>query len=331
MVASGRRPGRPRPANGRGAPFAGSVSAASAARRRPMHTFSAGGRWAGIVRRHRLEERDDLEVEALGDLGTSLQALAGGGQGRTLVRRAPRERLDHHEAQGVDVGGRAHGLPADLLGGEVGRRADDDPGVGDARGVGDEGDAEVRQVRPPVAVEEDVAGRHVAVQDARPVHVTERVGHRRHGQQRLGERERAVGEPVGQVAALEQRHHHERPAVHAADVVDGHEVRVVHRRRERDLALDARVVGHREDLHGGVAVEEEIVGAVDLGARAAADQLAEGEALTETLGQGSRRGRRRGRIRLAHHPPPVLDSESPSFHHAYPDRATSTYRVHEFG
>ena len=162
----------------------------------------------------------------------------------------------------------------------------------------------------PVAVEEDVAGRHVAVQDARPVHVTERVGHRRHGQQRLGDRERAVGETVGQVAALEQRHHHERPAVHAADVVDGHEVRVVHRRGERDLALDARVVGHREDLHGGVAVEEEIVGSVDLGARAPTDQLAEGEALTETLGEGSRRRRGRRRIRLVHRPPPALDSES---------------------
>ena len=39
-----------------------------------------------------------------------------------------------------------------------------------------ERDAEVGQVRPPVGVEEDVAGRHVAVQDAGPVHVTERVG-----------------------------------------------------------------------------------------------------------------------------------------------------------
>ena len=291
-----------------------------------------GGRAVGgVVRGHGLEQRDDLEVEALGDLGTTLEALAGGGQRRALVRRAPGEGLDHDEAERVDVGGRAHGLAADLLGGEVGRGADDDAGVGDAGGVGDEGDTEVGEVGPPVAVEEDVAGRDVAVQDAGPVDVTERVGHRRHGQQRLGDRERAVGETVGQVAALEQRHHDEGPAVHAADVVDGHEVRVVHRRGQRDLALDARVVGHREDLHGGVAVEEEIVGAVDLGARAPADQLAEGEALTETLGQGSRRRRGRGRNPTGPSSTPRTRLRVPSFHHAYPDRATSTYRVHEFG
>ena len=82
---------------------------------------------------------------------------------------------------------------------------------------------------------------------------------------------------LAQVAALEELHRHVGEAVLLAEVEDGDDVRVVELRRGLGLALEARrksgssARARRDRLEGHVAVQERVVGLVDLAHRALAD------------------------------------------------------------
>ena len=62
-------------------------------------------------------------------------------------------------------------LALDLLGRHVGRRPDQAPGASQALEVFAPHEAEVRQARPPLVVDQDVPGLDVAVHEARFVDV----------------------------------------------------------------------------------------------------------------------------------------------------------------
>ncbi|GDY32318.1 hypothetical protein GTS_39510 [Gandjariella thermophila] len=85
------------------------------------------------------------------------------------------EAFQQHQAERVDVRGRADGLPAHLLGRQVTDRADQLVGRGEPVAAGEQGDAEVGEVGPPVRVQQDVRGFDVAVHHVPGVHVGQRV------------------------------------------------------------------------------------------------------------------------------------------------------------
>ena len=117
-----------------------------------------------------------------------------------LERNAPAEHPKQHAAERVDVGRRADGLAADLLGRRVVGAAD--PLVGAGRAVGrrrQPRQAEVRQECVIAGADEDVRGLDVAVHEADRVRRAERVGDlaedrdRTIGLQALGRRAAGAG------------------------------------------------------------------------------------------------------------------------------------------
>ena len=123
----------------------------------------------------------------------------GGALGLALERVLQREALVGHDPEGELVAARVGAglVAADLLGCEVGRRADQVLGQADARvlvGARVVGQAEVDQPGRALGVEEHVVGLDVAVQDAPVVAGGERVGQlAQHGHAR-GERAQAFGQ-----------------------------------------------------------------------------------------------------------------------------------------
>ena len=155
----------------------------------PIAVSSAVGHRAPVriaSKRIGVQGADDDRVEGGRDLradGPRRRGGAadpGGGEGRRRVA-APRppagQRFVEDEAQAVDVGGGRRRRPGRLLRAEVvdgaERRARDRAlGIG-----GQSGDPEVRDHRPAVARQQDVAGLHVAVDDAADVGDAERARH----------------------------------------------------------------------------------------------------------------------------------------------------------
>ena len=118
-----------------------------------------------------------------------LSSRGAGGWSRTCLeatatgvspeeRRATGDHLEEHDAERVDV---AAGVDADalgLLGGEVGGRAHDRTGLGQALlGVDGPGDAEVGDLHLALVGDQHVARLHVAVDDPVLVGVAEGGGH----------------------------------------------------------------------------------------------------------------------------------------------------------
>ena len=95
---------------------------------------------------------------------------------RARERRLTRQRLVEDEAGGEDVGPGPDLTLTELLGRHVEGGPRRGPGARQAVHVGGQGDPEVRQAEPPLAVEQDVLGLDVSVDDAAGVGVTERVG-----------------------------------------------------------------------------------------------------------------------------------------------------------
>jgi len=89
-----------------------------------------------------------------------------GDEGVALERNLAREQLVEHAPEGIDVGLFVDRLPAGLLRRDVVARAHDRPGDRHPVDVDCMGDAEISDLRPPVAVEEDVLRLDVAVDEA---------------------------------------------------------------------------------------------------------------------------------------------------------------------
>ncbi len=97
-----------------------------------------------------------------------MDVLVGHGH-RTVgdERRAAGDELVQHDAERVDVAALVHGQALGLLGGEVRRRAHHGTGLGEVvLASNGHGDTEVGDLHVVVGGDEDVAGLHVAVDDA---------------------------------------------------------------------------------------------------------------------------------------------------------------------
>ncbi len=176
------------------------------------------------------------------------------GRGR-LKRRPTGERGVEQGAEPVDVG-RAADLAAvagRLLGSHVTGRADDRPAVCEQRasllvsvGLVDGhplGQAEIAHERVARAINENVRGFEVAVQQALAVCFADRATH---GQQQLGRLargERPLGNPAGERRSLDELHAEEGLPLVIADFIDGRHVRMVQPGCRLSLAAKPRQVG----------------------------------------------------------------------------------------
>jgi hypothetical protein len=115
-----------------------------------------------------------------------------GGAGPEVGGR-PGEQLEEEHAQRVHVAAPVLALTGGLFRRHVVRRAEDEPGGGlacVARPLGEPGDAEVGQLRAPVAGEQHVLRLDVAVVDAAVMRGAERPGELAHQRHRLSGHQR---------------------------------------------------------------------------------------------------------------------------------------------
>ncbi len=190
----------------------------------------------GVERPRSRRLRVEHEPEGLADRAGRERRLAG----QRLVERRP---------QAVDVGGCGQGLgaAARLLGGHVSRSTHDGAGQGRRRVLlvvlHPLGEAEVRDERLVVAVEQDVGGLEVSVEDRVLVGI-------RHGAGDLDEKSsRSAGviletpDVPRKAAFLDQLHAEIRLVPGLSDFVDRHDVRVVELRDGLALDLEPADVG----------------------------------------------------------------------------------------
>ena len=177
------------------------------------------------------------------------------------------------------------GRPANLLRRHVPHRPDDDArdreaggGLGLVQSLESEGplrlhelgEAEVEELHPAVARQEDVLGLQVAVDDAGGVGGREALRDLDRGGGDGLDRERPAVEPVPERLALEELGDEVGDAVVAPDVEDGEDVRVAEPPDRLHLDLEPADpvgvgrAGPREDLDGDVAAEPGVPGAPDL-------------------------------------------------------------------
>ncbi len=226
-------------------------------------------------------------------------------QGRfALERDAAGDHLEQDGPHGVDVDPVVDVLALGLLGGHVLRRADDDPRPGHAAGVERPGDAEVHDLGVALAVDHDVLGLEVAVDDAEAVGLDEALEDLAGQVEGLGlvEVARAADEAL-QVLARDVFHGDVDRQPFLADVVHPADVPVGDLAGQLDLvaeALDDLEVGgdlRLEELEGDDLADLAVVGLVDGAHTALADLLddleaaGEGGAPLEAPGWGLEGGR----------------------------------------
>jgi hypothetical protein len=134
-------------------------------------------------------------------------------------------------------------------------------------------EAEVEHLRVTRGRDDDVLGLQVAVSDSDCVGCRHRVGDLSHHLERAAEVERTSCDPVPQRLAVDELHRDEMDGLAvdgvASDLVNGHEVRMIQRRRSLCLldeareAIPARGDLGRQDLDRDAALERRIEGAVD--------------------------------------------------------------------
>ncbi len=96
---------------------------------------------------------------------------------------SPGKELVEHHAECIDVGRRGHRLTANLLGSGIGRGEGAGLEVGAIAGISSIvreqfGDPEIEQLDPSLAVDEDVRGLEVAMDDEAPMRHRHGVGDR---------------------------------------------------------------------------------------------------------------------------------------------------------
>ena len=300
-----RRPRRARPAQPTGlaslvlAPPGDDHAADDVAHRRG--DVVGGGPPGRVVGGHGLEERPPLAGQVVGNDRRPMQARERRLDRAPGVLALAAQGLEEHEAERVHVARGADLLAPRLLGRDVGGRAHDGAVAREPRSVGELGDAEVGELGHERVAErrhlrdEDVLGLDVAVHDAVPVHVAERIRHLRADVRDLSRLHRTSCEAVGERASLDVLHDDVAAGdalVHEhAGVVDADEAGMVQPAEQPDLALPALQVGDgvvvgSEHLHRDVAAEFGVTGTVDVGHAAGAEVLPEVVALSVVVGRG---------------------------------------------
>ena len=196
--------------------------------------------------------------------------------GIALERRTPGDRFVQHARERVRVGPAVDLIAADLFGCAVLDRAHELTGLGQARvDLAPLDESEVRQVRVPALVEQDVAGLHVPVDETSRVRGVERRRDLRHDLDRaIGRQRPPVRDQVPEIVSLEVAHRDVQDAVGLSGGVDGHDVGVLGGGRSLGLvdeALPERLVPRQvgtQQLEDDVATRRRLFGQVH-GAHAA--------------------------------------------------------------
>jgi hypothetical protein len=224
-----------------------------------------------------------------------------------LEGAAPGDQLVGQQAERVDVAAGGHLAPLQLLGRHVGGRAGTHVVARELRR--ESGQAEVGETDLPLAVEHDVRGLEVAVEDALLVCRGEPRRHLPRDVQGLVLRETPdPAEERRQVLPVHELHRQEVLPLGLADVPHAADGRVRDLARHADLAVKAlQALGVAleragQELEGDRLLELQVVRAVDLAHPAAAEEtddavaLAEHRAGREPLPRpGAGRARRAGR------------------------------------
>jgi hypothetical protein len=152
-----------------------------------------------------------------------------------------RDGLVEDARQRVDVRAAVDLLALDLLRRDVGDRPDERLLAGQAAGTrGVLGEAEVAQIRRAVAVDQDVRGLDVTMDEATGVRLVERLaylGHEAHS--RLGLKRAVALEQLAQVGPLDVAHRQVHPAVGLAEIEDSDDVGMAQAGGDRRLAQKA--------------------------------------------------------------------------------------------
>ena len=233
---------------------------------------------------------EDQLVPGRVELGA--EPARGADRGGARARQAGEEELPEAEDVGPPVDpGAAQPLGVLLLGRHVGRRPDRALGQLTAlNGVGEvraprrhRAYAEVGQLGSPLAVEEHVAGLHVAVHDPLLVRRAQRLEDRARDAQDLAQREPLRGrrQALGQAPAGEILHHEvgEDPLrpLGLADVLDPDDVRVLELDRQAGLVEEALRDIRLRNLQRDPPPDLPVLRLVDEGLAAAAEEAQDPE------------------------------------------------------
>ena len=258
----------------------------------------------------------DRRIEIAHDLGRLRDAvlLALGDELRQVAsfeRAAPGEELVEDEAERVDVAARRDFAAGELLGRHVGGRA------GAQRFAGRSRQAEIGDADPAVAVEHDVGGLQIAMDDAAIVRRGQARAHLPRDLDRAVLRKAAdAAEQRRQILAVDVLHRQERVTLELADVVDAAHVGVRHLPRHPDFGVELHqprgipVDLFGQELQRDRLAELEIVGPVDFAhpalaqapddAVAAVEERARREAaVVDRVGAGQPAAALRRRLRAA--------------------------------
>ena len=200
-----------------------------------------------------------------------------------VERRVPCNELIGDDAQRILIGRASDGTTEALLGADVGRRADDCTKLRErlrlSDGLADLGDAEVRDVRVAVGIDQDVRGLHVAMKHPLPVRIAQRARDlRKHtADDRDGQGATCLEDGL-EGAALDVVHREEVNACRLADGEDADDVRVPQVGDGLGFLLEPAhhaFVRHqlRQDhLHRHLAAESDVLGEIDGGHAPAAER-----------------------------------------------------------
>ena len=238
-----------------------------------------------------LDDPSKRRGHGVGQLGRiRLEHGIDGGDPRiTTEGRRAGNHLVEDRAEGEDIGAVVHGFTTNLLGRHVAQRAHGDTDIGQGRdrrgrpgirrlGRRQLGDAEVQDLGPPVALQEQVLGLEIAMHDAARVGGGERLGDGDADLDGLARGEGSATQPLAKVLALEELRHDVRLAVGGADVVDADDIGMRQQARRpgfdlepaQTLRIGGKARGQRLDRH--IAPEPGVARAMHLAHAARADE-----------------------------------------------------------